>query len=396
MTRADLEFFAGAGMARLGLGPGWTCLFANDFDPRKATSYIANFGAEHFRGGDIAQIELHHLPPERVDLAWASPPCVDLSEAGKGAGLKGERSGAVWPFLRLMKELRADGRAPRTIVIENVTGWLERENLILDFIEVVRALATMSYKVGAIVVDAASFVPQSRERVFIIAVDSSIPIPVSCTLPFADLGWPSKALAKIHARLPPVLKPRWVWWRLPTPPARTTTLADVLLDDPCAEYLGEFPASEVARHLDMIANKGILARIMQAEERGPPFVGPFARRMRDVPGQEDREQRVEVRDDGLANALRVMRGGSSKQFIVISAGTTRMRAIQPREAARLMGIPDSYILPRNPLDALSLAGDGVAVPVVRHIAEHILEPVLDAAARPQRAAWTPRIVTAGE
>ena len=42
------EFFAGGGMARLGLGPNWTCLFANDFDSQKAAIYRENFGRDHF------------------------------------------------------------------------------------------------------------------------------------------------------------------------------------------------------------------------------------------------------------------------------------------------------------------------------------------------------------
>ena len=38
MTASYYEFFAGGGMARAGLGPDWTCLFANDFDPKKAAA----------------------------------------------------------------------------------------------------------------------------------------------------------------------------------------------------------------------------------------------------------------------------------------------------------------------------------------------------------------------
>ena len=38
------EFFAGGGMARTGLGAGWTCRFANDFDPKKGAAYRENFG----------------------------------------------------------------------------------------------------------------------------------------------------------------------------------------------------------------------------------------------------------------------------------------------------------------------------------------------------------------
>jgi DNA (cytosine-5)-methyltransferase 1 len=41
-----------------------------------------------------------------------------------------------------------------------------------------------------------------------------------------------------------------------------------------------------------------------------------------------------------------------------------------------MGLPDDYVLPSNYNEAYHLAGDGVAVPVVRFLASHILEPVL--------------------
>jgi hypothetical protein len=157
-------------------------------------------------------------------------------------------------------------------------------------------------------------------------------------------------------------------------PKRNVELVDILEDDPCARMLWEFSPAEVRRHVAMMSEIN-LARIAKAEKGGPPFVGPFVRRMR---GEKSgsREQRVEVRSDGLANALRTIKGGSSKQFIVIAAGTTRMRALQPREAARLMGLPDSYVLPSDPIEALSLCGDGVAVPVVRFLVERIIEPAL--------------------
>ena len=50
--------------------------------------------------------------------------------------------------------------------------------------------------------------------------------------------------------------------------------------------------------------------------------------------------------------------------------------ITPREAARLMGLPDSYRLPATATGALHVAGDGVAVPVVRWLARELLEPLL--------------------
>src|SRR5215204_1344533 len=99
------EFFAGVGMARLGLGPSWRCVFANDNDSKKAKCYRARFGdEEHFVVEDIARLTVGALPGGRADLAWASFPCQDLSLAGAGVGLKGERSSTFWPFWRLMQD----------------------------------------------------------------------------------------------------------------------------------------------------------------------------------------------------------------------------------------------------------------------------------------------------
>lgn len=116
------EFFAGGGMARLGLGEGWDCLFANDFDPKKADSYRRYFDpAEELRVGDIAELNSTMLPGH-ADLAWASFPCQDLSLAGYGNGLKGDRSGTFWSFWKLMESLASEQRPPRVIVLENVYG----------------------------------------------------------------------------------------------------------------------------------------------------------------------------------------------------------------------------------------------------------------------------------
>ena len=89
-----LEFFAGGGMARLGLGPGWRCLLANDLSAKKAAAYRANFGDGDFRLGDIHDLTAADAPGH-ADLAWGSFPCQDLSLAGAGAGLDGGRSSAL-------------------------------------------------------------------------------------------------------------------------------------------------------------------------------------------------------------------------------------------------------------------------------------------------------------
>ena len=172
--RTYLEFFAGGGMARAGLGDSWRCLFANDFDRMKVETYEANWGAGDIKHQDVAALTLSDVPPHAVDLAWASFPCQDLSLAGSYRGLGRERdkvttrSGTFWPFWKLIRGLAQEGRAPHAIVLENVYGCLTSHEG-KDFAALASALTELGYRFGAAVIDAVHFVPQSRPRVFFIA-----------------------------------------------------------------------------------------------------------------------------------------------------------------------------------------------------------------------------------
>jgi DNA (cytosine-5)-methyltransferase 1 len=88
-TFITYEFFAGGGMARLGLGSGWRCGFANDIC-EKALAYKAYFGDAEMKVADVATVTPDDLPGTPT-LVWGSFPCQDLSLAGNGAGLGGER-----------------------------------------------------------------------------------------------------------------------------------------------------------------------------------------------------------------------------------------------------------------------------------------------------------------
>jgi DNA (cytosine-5)-methyltransferase 1 len=360
------EFFAGGGMARLGLGGRWACAFANDFDAVKAATYRANFAdaGRHFHEGDVWALGAGDLPG-RADLAWASSPCQDFSLAGGRAGLAGGRSSAFFGFWRLIEGLADEGRSPRTIVIENVSGLLTSHGG-ADFTALGQALASQGYSFGALEIDAAAFLPQSRPRVFVVATRDSPPSALVGGSPFH-----SRAVKAAAAGLPEELARRWIWWRLAAPPARNTDLAALLEPDHAVAW--HSPA-RTARWLELMAPLH-RARLEAARGRGERAVGAIFRRTRTEDGQ--RVQRAEVRFDGLAGCLRTPRGGSSRQAIaVVEGGTVRTRLLSPREAARLMGLPDSYGLPRAATSGLHVAGDGVAVPVVRWLAGELLEPLL--------------------
>ena len=175
VTQTFLEFFCGAGMAREGLGPQWACTFANDIDPGKARSYAANFGRVGLKVGDVAHLVAVRLTGSLRTLAWSSFPCQDVSLAGDRAGLGGARSGAFWPFWRLMQGLRAEGRAPEMIVIENVPGLITSHGGKISMRSATRSptriIVLVSYDRRRAVR------APIRERIFIVAMDNALGIP---------------------------------------------------------------------------------------------------------------------------------------------------------------------------------------------------------------------------
>ncbi|MDH6268460.1 DNA (cytosine-5)-methyltransferase 1 [Rhizobium sp. SG_E_25_P2] len=375
------EFFAGGGMVRAGLGDSWSCLFANDLDAGKARAYRANWGGDWLKLEDINRLAAADLPG-RADLAWASFPCQDLSLAGAGAGLGGARSGTFWTFWRLMQALKAEGRAPSIIALENVCGALTSHGG-RDFAALGEALAAGGYRFGAMVVDAAAFLPQSRPRLFIVAVKQGLDLPADCVSSAPSPDWHTPALIAAHARLSPSAADHWLWWRLPAPARRNIALIDLVETDPRdARWLSEDRLEALLAMMD--ANNR--AKIDAAKGDGVRRVGALYKRTR-PDGQGGKVQRAEIRFDGLAGCLRTPAGGSSRQSILIVEGDRlAARLLTARETARLMGLPDAYVLPRSYTEAYHLTGDGVAVPVVRHLARHLFEPLLAALKIGRRAA----------
>ncbi len=120
-------------------------------------------------------------------------------------------------------------------------------------------------------------------------------------------------------------------------------------------------------------------KIAEIQASGRRSVGAVYRRTR-IDDDGVKRQRAEVRFDGLAGCLRTPGGGSSRQTLIeVHNETIRSRLLSPRETARLMGLPDSYALPASASAAYKLCGDGLCAPVVRHLAEHLLQPLLRAA-----------------
>ncbi|MBU1397041.1 MAG: DNA cytosine methyltransferase [Gammaproteobacteria bacterium] len=372
-TPTFYEFFAGAGMARAGLGAKWRCVFSNEFDLKKSVVYRKNWKTpDVLKVADVGTLTTADVPGV-ADLAWASFPCQDLSLAGAGAGLKGDRSGTFWPFWRLMQGLIEEGRAPKLIVLENVCGTLTSHGG-KDFAAICSTFVKAGYYFGAVIVDAVRFVPHSRPRLFVIGVRDDLALTgPNITTEEPSALWHPRGLLNAYDNLSAKVKDKWLWWNPSAPPVRATTFAGLIEDNPVG--VEWHTASETADLLKMMSDIN-REKVNKAKATGRRMVGTvYKRTRRDEVGRK--VQRAEIRFDDIAGCLRTPAGGSSRQVIMIVDGeTVRSRLISPRETARLMGLPDTYELPTNYNEAYHLTGDGVAVPVVRHLAQHIFEPLL--------------------
>jgi len=355
------EFFAGIGLMRIGLErAGWTVAFANDIDEDKWEMYRSHFGNEgEFHLGDVNQIESAIIPT--VGLATASFPCNDLSLAGARKGLAGSQSSAFWGFVKALEGMGS--RRPPMVLLENVPGFLT-SNEGNDFREALLALNQLGYAVDALLIDAARFVPQSRQRLFVVASRTSEAARLNEAPSFFESDSRPSALADFILWNPEI---NWRIRELPKLPAFGRQLPSILEDispnsaiwwskERCEYLLNQMSEKHRAKAEEMIGGS--------ATSYGTVF-----RRVRKG------KSMAELRTDGIAGCLRTPRGGSGRQ-ILFAAGNGRfaVRLLTGRECARLMGADDFKIeVPLN--QALFGFGDAVCVPVVEWIATHYLNPL---------------------
>lgn len=382
------EFFAGIGLMRIGLElQGWSISYANDIDEQKYEMYKQHFpnADKHFIVGDIHKLSAASIPS--VGLATASFPCNDLSLAGARKGLHGKESSAFWGFTRILEGMAA--RRPPLLLIENVTGFLTSHDG-ADFQAAMLELNRLGYSVDPFIINAACFVPQSRERLFIVAalndqtasaapksLSGSLLEPVDSNLAATDLR--PEQLCKFIRTHQDI---QWSIRKLPQLPCSKPPLETILEDLP--SDAPEWWSKERAEYLlnQMSARHRRLADQMMASAEWT--YGTVFRRMR------NNKSTAELRTDGIAGCLRTPRGGSGRQ-ILFKAGKGQYfaRLITPREAARLMGaneyaLPDSVALNQ----ALFGFGDAVCVPVIEWIATYYLNPLVNEMIRGQALALT--------
>jgi len=359
------EYFAGIGLVRMGLElAGWRVLWANDISPKKLRMYRGFYpnDYEHYEVGDIFNVDPGVVP--QTTLATCSFPCIDLSLAGNMNGLEGAHSSAFWGFVSVLKAQSYS--APPLVLLENVPGWLY-SNKGQDFRVTIQALNRLGYACDVFTLDALRFVPQSRLRLFV----------VGSRLPMMHRGHeellerPSSLLsAQLRKNILQNLDLDWFSSHPPAPPLlQRHGLGSV------AEHIAPtdsrwWALDQVQRHMNMMTEAHRRRVEQLAREDTLSYRTFFRRRRTDA-------QRAEVRPDDIAGCLRTAVGGSGKQFLIeAGCGTIRMRTMTEREYARLQGVPDHFPIAAGGVDALTGFGDAVCVPVIRWIAEHVLNPIV--------------------
>ena len=365
--RHAAEFFAGIGLARMALEKAaWSVRFANDNAEDKVLFYKENLGVQELTpdARDIHDVAATDVPT--VALATACFPCTDLSLAGAQRGLEpGTESSAYLKFTAILRQMKF--RRPPFVLLENVVGMIHSRDGI-DFRICLEQLRDAGYTVDPFLLDAKWFVPQSRPRLFVVAVrDDLRPLghhtnasddAIHCLRPARLIEF-----IEAHAKLP------WSLRALPMPAKQTIPLQDILenipFDDP-RWWTGE---RSLRLYQQMSDKHRKIVRGMMKSTR--PKYGTVFRRMRNG------ESMAELRTDGLAGCLRTPKGGSARQILLrASNGKYHARLLTPRECARLMGaddirIPESFSVNT----ALFAFGDGVCVPVVKWIADNYLTPL---------------------
>lgn len=358
------EYFAGIGLIRMGLETcSWRVVFTNDISVKKYEIYKGFFpdAEPHYWLGDVFGIDPTRVP--KATLATCSFPCIDLSLAGNMNGLNGEHSSAFWGFVQA---LQTQGEAaPPLVLVENVSGWLY-SNGGKDFRLTVKALNDLGYTCDVFTLDALRFTPQSRPRVFLVGIRGAI----SDHQLERILSRPRALLSEqLRKSILSNLDLQWFYTTIPAPPPlRTEGLSEIVenIEETDARWWSE---GEVKRHLAMM-EESHFKRVMQLAQAENTTYRPFFRRRRKG------LQRAEVRHDDLAGCLRTAVGGNGKQFLIkVGNSKIKMRAMTPREYARLQGVPDHFPIVAEGVQALTGFGDAVCVPAITWIAENILNPL---------------------
>ena len=326
-----IDLFAGIGGTRLGFErAGGRCVFTSEYDRFCVETYRANFRPDHTIVGDIRDVtrtesDTRRIVPEH-DVLVAGFPCQPFSIAGvskKNAlgvphGFKCETQGTL--FFEICKILEV--KRPIAFMLENVRN-LRSHDKGRTYSVIIGSLRELGYQVSECIIDAKPWVPQHRERIFIVGYRESTAFTMK---------------------------------RVLIPEGRPTLGAILHSEDGSEKCEREYTVGALAS----VNSKYVLtAHLWQ-------YLRDYKRKHQ-AAGNGFGFGLVTREDVARTLSARYYKDGSE---ILISRGRRRIpRRLTPRECARLMGYPNSFRIPVSDTQAYKQFGNSVVVPVIEAVAK---------------------------
>ncbi|MFK5893099.1 MAG: DNA cytosine methyltransferase [Pseudomonadota bacterium] len=315
-----VDLFAGIGGMRQGFeSVGGVCVFSSEYEKNAQSTYEENYGEMPF--GDITKISENDIPEH--DILIAGFPCQPFSHAGLKLGIDDTRGTLFYDIARILKK-----KKPKIALLENVRGLVSHEKgytlkVILKLLtdigykcaikeEVIKSDNTDAIKKQAkhMILRSKEFgVPQNRVRIYIVL-------------------WRND------------LKTNFEY---PIPTNEITRVGDILEENPDVKYT--------------ISDKlwaGHQRRKINNKKNGKGFGFGLV--------TEDSEYTNTI-------SARYYKDGSE---VLIAQKNKNPRKITPREAARLQGFPEDFIINKSDVQAYKQFGNSVSVPVIKAIAKKVL------------------------
>jgi DNA (cytosine-5)-methyltransferase 1 len=333
-----VDLFAGIGGIRLGFeAHGGHCVFTCEWNDFAQKTYLANFpqDEDHTLSGDITTVDEDEIPDH--DILCAGFPCQPFSIAGvskKNAlgrphGFECTTQGTLFfDVARIIAK-----KKPKAFLLENVKNLISHDkgNTFQVILQTLRD--ELGYNVHHKIIDGQRFVPQHRERIIIVG--------------FRD-------------------KNEFSWNNLEFPLQRPQL----------SEILHPQDGNEVTEEPYTV---GVHAKVNKKYTLTPKlwaYLQAYAEKHRAAGNGFG---------FGLADGSGIARTLSARYYkdgseILISQGARRSpRRLTPRECARLMGFPDTFLIPVSDTQAYRQFGNSVVVPVIKEVARimtpYVLKPL---------------------
>lgn len=310
-----IDLFAGIGGFRMAFqNLGGKCVFTSEWNKFSQITYEANYGEVPF--GDITKISEDNIPNH--DILLAGFPCQPFSIAGvskkkslgREHGFKDKAQGTL--FFDIVRILEA--KRPKAFLLENVKNLLSHDKK--NTFKVIKgALEELGYDIHHKVLDGKHFVPQHRERIFIVGFDKEV-FDGKENFEFPELPMANHVLEEI---------------------LEETVEEKYTLSDKLWKFLQGYAKKHKAKGNGFgygLANFEGITRTMSA---------------------------------------RYYKDGSE---ILIPQENKNPRRLTPRECARLQGYPKDFIIPVSDNQAYRQFGNSVVMPLVQHLGKEIIKSIL--------------------